>query len=155
MAGLGPFHTRWIIPVVDTSLTLRGSLAIPLSSRYNQMWFSRALESSPFSVMLQKQTNHFPVGKIGGPKELPNGQMGAGASLWEPAGISEDKTIRLCYRQPLGRPRCPLPQVTSPTPSQAWGPRPAGCMHQLSLQVSTPYTTNSSLGHRTNPQAHT
>lgn len=76
MAGLGPFDTRWVIPVVDTSLALRGLLAIPLSSRHNQMWFSRALESSPFSVMLQKQTNHFPAGKIGGPKELTSGQRG-------------------------------------------------------------------------------
>lgn len=97
MAGLGPFDTGWAIPVVDTSLALRGLLAIPLGSRHSQMWFSRALESSPFSVTLQKQTNHFPAGKIGGPKELTSGQRGAGASLWEPAGLSEDKPIRLCY----------------------------------------------------------
>lgn len=32
-------------PAVNSPLALRGPVAIPSSSRYNQMWLSRALES--------------------------------------------------------------------------------------------------------------
>lgn len=40
-------------PAFNSSLALRGSVAIPLSSRYSQMWLSRALES--FSLQELKE----------------------------------------------------------------------------------------------------
>lgn len=52
--NVGAVYTRWIIPVVDASSTLRGLLAIPTNSRCNQMWFFRELENFPFWLACKK-----------------------------------------------------------------------------------------------------
>lgn len=74
LEGLGPFYTRWIIPVVDASLTLRGLLlAIASNSGFNQVVLQGTGEFPPFSQVAESKSKLFPEGKVGSSKELMGG----------------------------------------------------------------------------------
>lgn len=70
MEGLESFYTRGIIPAVDVSLTFRGPGAITLTSRYNYVWFSRALASFPLfgHVAKSPKESNSLQGRLGAPK---------------------------------------------------------------------------------------